>query len=176
MSKRAVLILLSGLLLATPAAAASKHGVGFGLDRATFDSDEFRGDVDFEGFSVYGKVGLSDRWGILIAYRDMDDDEGFSFGAEESYTQVDLQAVHMWMPGATFRPHVKGGLTYVDFEEEIPGVPGLSDDATGFSLGGGFEVGSQRVAFLLDFTLAFVDLVGEDVRLRDLTAGVLFKF
>jgi hypothetical protein len=106
----------------------------------------------------------------------MEDDENFLFDETDSYTQIGVQAVYMWRPSKTFRPHVKFGLERTDFEAEIGGLTVAADDGVGLAVGGGFEAGSQRVAFFLDYDFTAVELFDEDFETANFDLGIIFKF
>lgn len=172
----AVLVALSFLAASGLSFGAEhKHGIGLGLDSATLDTDSLPEAIEFTGFTLFGKIGFTDNWGMFISYRDMEDDEDLLFGEEDSYTQIGVHAVYMWRPDKRVRPHVKFGLARTDFEAEAFGLT-LSDDGVGISVGGGLEAGSQRVAFFGDLDVNVVSLFGEDFTFSDVTLGVIFKF
>jgi hypothetical protein len=167
--RRLPILATLALFLCVPAdAAVSRHGVGGALVTGLLDCDSCPDTFEFTGFSLFGKVGLTDNWGILVTYRDMEDDEAFVFG---EYTQVGVQALYMWRPSKVVRPHVKFGLERTDFD-----APFVSDDGTGLAVGGGLEVGSQRVAFFLDYDFTMVELFDEDFEIANLDLGIIFKF
>lgn len=156
--------------------AEHKHGVGFGIDSATLDTDTLPEALEFTGFTLFGKIGFTDNWGLLISLRDMEDDELLLGGEEDSYTQIGVHASYMWRPDKRVRPHVKFGIARTDFDAELPGNPTLSDDGVGISVGGGLEAGSPRVAFFGDADLQVVSLFDEDFAIFDVTLGIIFKF
>ena len=156
--------------------AENRHGVGFGIDSATLDSDTLPVPLDFTGFTLFGKIGFTDNWGLLISLRDMEDDELLLGGEEDSYTQIGVHAVYMWRPNRLVRPHVKFGIARTDFDAKIPGNPTLSDDGAGISIGGGLEAGTQKVAFFGDVDATVVSLFNEDFAIGDMTLGIIFKF
>jgi ribosomal protein L35AE/L33A len=156
-------------------AAERKHMVGFGLDTAIVDAESLPDSLDFTGFSVFGKVGLTKNWGILLSYRDMEDDENLAFGETDTYTQIGAYGVYMWRPDKVVRPHVKFGVSRIDFEAELPGLT-MGDDDIAFAFGGGLEAGSQQVAFFGDYDFTTVTLLGSDIDFGDLTLGVVFRF
>ena len=168
------------VLVALPNSASmaeNRHSVGFGLDVATVDSDLFFNEEDHVGFSIFGKIGFSDHWGLFLFYRDMEDDEDF-FGLEQTYQQIGAHAVYMWRPNKKVRPHVGFGLVRTDFEADFSGFV-VSDDGVGASVSGGVEVGSQRVAFYAEYQITVVDLDDFDpdsTTIDDLLAGIIFKF
>lgn len=172
-----LLILALTLTLATLAFGQTKrHGVGITYDLANLDSDDLPDAISFDGFTIFFKIGFTDNWGLFLDYRDMNDDEDLAFGEEDSYTEYSADAVYMWRPAKKVRPHVKFGLAYVDAEGEIPGFVSLSDNNIGLSFGGGFEAGSPRVAFFLDYEAVFVELFDADTFIGDLGLGIVFKF
>ncbi len=178
------IVLLS--FLSTPGIGAeNKHGIGFGINVATVDSDSFFEDEDHDGFSIYGKIGITDKWGIFIFYRDMEDDENFAGGFEQTYEQIGVRALYMWRPDKRVRPHVAFGLTRTDFTADFGGLGlgKLSDDGIGISVSGGLEAGSQRIAFFSEYSITVVDLsdlaqpIGDDdTTIADLVLGIMFKF
>jgi len=177
--KNGTILALLALLFSIPdpvLGEVRKHGAGIGYETAIVDSGFLPEALAFTGFSLFGKIGFTDNWGLLIAYRNMKDDEDLLLGEEDSYIEVGVHAIHMWRPDKRVRPHLKFGLAWVELEAKIPGVPAISDVGFGPSLGGGLEVGSQRVAFFGDLALAVVDLFDEDTIFGDLTLGVMFKF
>lgn len=157
-------------------AAENKHMVGVGLETAIVDVDGLPDTLDFDGFSVFGKWGITNNWGILISYRDMEDAEDLLLGETDSYTQIGLYGVYMWRPDKVVRPHIKFGVTMVDLEVEAPGFPTTTDDDTAFAFGGGLEAGSPKVAFFGDYDFTTVSLLGSDTNIGDLTLGVVFRF
>ncbi len=178
------IVLLS--FLGTPAIGAeNRHGVGFGFNAAIVDSDSFFFDEAHEGFSVFGKYGVTDNWGIFIFYRDMEDDEDFSDvflfpDLEQTYRQFGVRALRMWRADARVRPHVAFGLTYTDMEADFRNVLGIiSDSGVGISVSGGFEAGSQTIAFFTEYSITVVDLSDfddDDTTIGDLVLGIMFKF
>jgi len=174
------LVVLAGIALLAGSVAAhaaeSKHMVGVGLETAFLDVDGLPDALEFNGFSVFGKWGITKNWGILISYRDMEDNEDLLFGEKDSYNQIGVYGVYMWRADKKVRPHIKFGASRVDLDVEVPGFPTTSDDDTAFSIGGGMEAGSQRVAFFADYDFCTVSLLGADSDIGDLTLGVAFKF
>ena len=175
-------IVLLASLSTTGIGAENKHGVGFGTNFANVDSDVFFDDEDHDGFSIYGKIGITDKWGIFIVYRDMEDDEDFSGGFEQTYEQIGVRALRMWRPDMRVRPHVAFGVTQTDFDATGVGFS-ASDDGIGISVSGGLEAGSQRIAFFSEYSITVVDLSGlaqpigdDDTTITDLVLGIMFKF
>jgi outer membrane protein with beta-barrel domain len=170
-------LVVSALILAAPAFGAEpKNGIGFGLTGGTVDSDVLSDSLNFTGYMLFAKLGITDHWGLAISYRDMKDDENLAFGEEDSYTQGALHAVYMWRPGKMVRPHVKFGIERTRFEAKEPPFPTLSDDDVAGSVGGGLEVGSPTLAFFGDYDLTRARLFDEDFDFGNLTAGIIFKF
>src|SRR4029077_20385388 len=129
-------LIVLALILAAPAFAAEpKSGIGFGLAGGVVDSDVLSDSLNFSGFTLFGKIGFTDHWGLAVSYRDMKDDENLAFGEEDSYTQTAVHAVYMWRPGKIVRPHVKFGIERTDFEAKEPPFPTLSDDDVAGSVG-----------------------------------------
>jgi hypothetical protein len=81
----------------------------------------------------------------------------------------------MWRPAKKVRPHVKFGVERTDLEGKIPGFATVSDDDTTLAVGGGFEAGSQKVAFLLDYDITVADIFNEDFAFVNLNLGIIFK-
>lgn len=150
--------------------------VGLGLDQSKLSFDSLSSDLDFSGFTAFLKIGADPRWGIILAYRSVEDDEDLLPGEEISYTQAGIYGTRVWRPEAGFRPHVKFGFIWMDFTLEATGFPTLGETTTGFAVGGGFELGSQRVALLVDYEYGIVELFNENVNLGDLMLGVVFKY
>lgn len=171
------------MILAIPPVGAGegRHGIGVGVDIGTTeldDSDEES--IDFIGFNVYGKFGITDHWGIFVNYRDMEDDEDLAFGEEDSYRQVGVHAAYMFRPEKVFRPHVKLGATWTDLEARAS-FGTFSDSDIGLAIGAGFEAGPPRFAFFLDWeiTEASIELFPGaelDLTIDDLTLGFIYKF
>lgn len=170
-----VAILVSSWL---PVAAETRlHMVGFGFTGGIVDNDEIIDEFEFEGVSIFGKIGFTDNWGMLLSIRTMEDDENFGFGAELEYDQFAIHAVYMWRPDKKVRPHVKGGIALTDFEgKNIPFVGDVSDDEAGLSIGGGLEAGSQKVAFFGDYDVTIAELFNEDTTFANITLGIVFRF
>lgn len=171
-----ILVVLAFFPFMPAGAADKKHGLGVAVVSGILDCDSCSDTFEFSGFALFGKIGFDKNWGLLITYRDMEDDENFIFGETDSYTQFSVQAVYMWRPTKKFRPHVKFGLASTDFKAKLPGFPTISDDGTGLAVGGGFEAGSQSVAFFLDYDYTTVDLFDEDFETANFNLGIIFKF
>ena len=155
--------------------------MGFGINGGTVDSDlPLAEEVDFDGYTLFYKFGFTDTWGLLVSYRDMEDDEDLFLGEEDEYTQFAVHAVYMWRHGNRVRPHVKFGLAYTDFEARIPGFFSDADNDVTLSFGGGLEVGSEKFAFFgdFDYTEPEITLVGvsADLEITNVTLGIIFKF
>jgi hypothetical protein len=187
MSRRSVSIsIVLTFFLFLPAVAADHNsGLGAALAGGVANCDNCFDATVFSGFALFGKIGITRNWGVLVTYRDMEqrDDDLFSlfFNEKDTYTQLAVQGVYMWRASKTVRPHIKFGLERTDIEREIPGSPTVSDDGTGWSGGGGFEAGSQRVAFFLDYDITRVKLdlgafSNGDYAFANLNAGIIFKF
>jgi hypothetical protein len=160
-----------------PAAAAdNRHGIGLAVVSGAADCDSCNDAIEFTGYSLFGKIGFTDNWGLMITYRDMEDNEDLFLSEEDTYTQVAVQAVYMWRPTKVMRPHVKFGVERTDLEGKIPGFATVSDDDTTLAVGGGFEAGSQKVAFLLDYDFTLADIFDEDFAFANLNLGIIFKF
>lgn len=172
------ILLLPGSL----SAAENHHFVGFGVDAAIVDSDIFFDEEDHTGFSVFGKYGFNDRWGLFVFYRDMEDDESLFalIGLEQTYQQIGVRGVRMWRPDKKVRPHVGFGAVHTDFDAEFFGMGTMSDDGIGLSVSGGMEAGSQRFAFYGEYGITVVDLDTIDpfseTTIGNFTAGVIYKF
>ncbi len=165
-----LVIALSGSVLA----AERKHGVGIGLVLSNVEPENAT-DLDFTGFTLFGKIGITENWGILVSYRDMEDDEDLLLGEEDKYTEIGVHGAYMWRPDNKVRPHVMFGLVRTDLEISVPGFS-VDDDGTGFSVGGGLEAGSEKIAFFGDLDVAVVELFDEDFDFVSVTLGVIFKF
>lgn len=173
-------ILLGGLIVVAVCSGAwagdRRSGIGFGFSSGTIDPDG-GGETEWSGGTVFGKIGFTDNWGLLLSVRSMEDDENLAL-VDGEYDQFSAHGVYMWRPDKTVRPHVKFGMSRVDLEAQfLPGFLNLkaSDAGAGFSLGGGLEAGSPKVAFFADFELVVVELFSEDVGVANLTLGVMFK-
>lgn len=177
MKRLATLTLIALLMTASAVALAAerRHGVGVGVVTGTGEPD-FAGtnEIDFVGGQIFGKFGITDNWGLLITLRDMEDDEDVP-GASAEYTQVSVHGMYMWRPDNKVRPHVKFGLQHTDLDLSALNLT-IDDDGSAFSFGGGFEAGSEKVAFFLDLDYTEVELFDIDFQGSNLTAGVIFKF
>ena len=175
----AVLSLLFFCASVPALAKDDRSGVGLGFTSGIVDSDLLFEEINFLGYTVFWKFGFTDTWGLLVSYRDMEDDDILLFGEEDDYTQFGVHAVYMWRHGKRMRPHVKFGLAHTDLEGTGP-FPTISDDAVGLSIGGGFEAGSDRVAFYADydFTAPEMEFGGfeDDVLFFNLNLGMIFKY
>lgn len=169
-----LLALASLLALPVPAVAAD-HGLGVAIVDATTDCEGCF-DRAHAGLALFGKIGFTPNWGLLVTWRVTEDDEELPLGEEESASQLAAQALTMWRADKAFRPHIKFGLEYTDMEVEIPGLTSRSDGELAPSFGGGFEAGSPTFAFFLDYDLTFVDLFGEDFDIDSLNLGIILKF
>jgi hypothetical protein len=69
---------------------------------------------------------------------------------------------------------VKFGLQQTDLELTALSLT-IDDDGSALSFGGGFEAGSEKVAFFLDLDYTEVELFDIDFEGANLTAGVIFK-
>jgi len=168
------LVILLVVPIAPVLGAEQRHGAGFGMCSGIVEPEDGP-ELDFAGFSIFGKVGLTDHWGLLISYKDMEDDEDLLVGEEDEYTQIGAYGVYMWRHDRRVRPHMKFGVERTDFEISYSGSS-IDDDGVAFSVGGGLEAGSQKVAFFGDLDLATVELFDVDTDIFNLTAGVIFKF
>lgn len=174
LSKVTACLLLVMLAVGVTYGEERRHGAGFGFTSGLADGD-FVDEIEFVGFTAFGKIGFTDNWGLLISIRAMEDDETLAFGEEDEYTQVAVHAVYMWRHGKRVRPHVKFGLAKTDFEAKVLGFT-LSDEDTNVSVGGGLEAGSDKVAFFADFDYTEAEFFGLDIEYSNLTLGVMFKF
>jgi hypothetical protein len=172
----ASLLFLTLFAFLPAAAAENRHGFGLALVSGVADCDSCPNSIEFTGFALFAKIGFTDNWGLQISYRDMEDNEDLLLDEEDTYTQFGVQAVYMWRPAKTVRPHIKFGLENTDFEGEIPGVLTYTVDDTALAVGGGFEAGSQRVAFLLDYDFTMIEILDEDFGFGNLNLGITFKF
>ncbi len=168
---------LATSVFATPAfAAVNDDAVGLGFDSSRMTFNFLAEDIEFSGFTGFVKIGADPRWGIILAYKIVEDNEDLLPGEKLSYDQVGVYGSRLWRTEKVFRPHIKFGLISVKFAIESPGSPFLGETTTGLAFGGGFELGSPRVAFLLDYEYGLVQLFNEDVDLNDLMLGVVFKY
>jgi hypothetical protein len=178
----AVLSLLLFLFCASlPALAADdRSGAGLGFTSGIVDMEFLPAELDFVGYTLFWKFGFTDTWGLLVSYRDMEDDEILIFSEEDDYTQFAVHAVYMWRHGKRVRPHVKFGLARTDFDARSPFFPSVSDDDVTISFGGGLEAGSDKIAFFADydFTQPELELFGfsQDTDVFGLTLGIIFKY
>ncbi len=164
--------------------AARKYAVGIGYSGSTVDTDVPRGvqeEITFDGWSVFGRIGLSDRWGLQFGYRSMKDDENFDPREDISLDMVGVHAYWVWAETEYSRWHVKFGLAWMDFESKIPSVNTFTDHALGPSIGTGFEWGTPRLALFIDFGLTFADIelvpgAEESFLVGNTISGLIYKF
>jgi hypothetical protein len=81
----------------------------------------------------------------------------------------------MWRHGKRVRPHIKFGVanTVLKFKDYLDTQ---SVDDLAFSVGGGLEAGSERVAFYADYDFTRVDYFGFDFDVASLALGIVFKY
>lgn len=175
---RATVLLLVFLTPVPSSAAVRKHGFGIGWSDARLSSDgEFSGHtMDLDGFTAFGKFGISDRWGILVSYRDLEDKEDPLSNKIGDITQIGVYGVILGRASKRVRPFFKFGLVRTDIDAHIRNF-WIDDEDTFLSIGLGMEVGSQSLAFYADYDVIFFD-VGpneEDFGLGVLTLGLIFK-
>ncbi len=176
-ASRAFVILALLLLVAAPASALdNRSGAGIALNQGILDADTLPEELEFVGYTLFWKAGITDQWGVLLSYRDMEDDEDLLFGEEDEYQQFSVHAMIMWRHGKRVRPHVKFGLARTDFEATIPFLGSSSDDDVTLSIGGGLEAGTPRIAFFADYDYTQPDLFGEDFDIWNLSLGIIFKY
>ncbi len=167
---------LAALILAAPAAAADRDSaVGIGITIGALDSGRNADSIEFEGYTLFGKIGLDPHWGVLLSYRDMSDEDFLLFFQDGEYTQVSAQGSYLWRPRKRLRPFVKFGLTRLDYEGDFGSVPNRSDDGIGYTFGWGLEIGGGFVAFLLDWDYARVDLFGDSTDVVNISFGAVLK-
>jgi hypothetical protein len=110
----------------------------------------------------------------------MRDDEDLAFGEEDDYMPVGVHGIYMWRPDKKLRPHIRFGFVWTDLESSFFRET-FSDSGTGFGLGGGFEFGSPKIAFFLDYEFNTVELelvpsAKADFDFGNFTLGFIFKF
>ena len=170
-----LLVSLLLVLLAAPAyGGEEKFGLGVGVNYGvTVESDStastFEEQGDTSGFTILGRYLFSNRWGLLLSYRVLEEDQEFDL--ENKYRQVGFNAVRMWRNDKAVRPYFKFGLTRTERERPI-----ASEDGIGLSLGGGVEVGSKKLAFIGELESTGVQLGDETMGIASWTAGALFRF
>jgi len=175
---RAILIVVASLVVAAPALAKeNRSGAGVAFASGTVDvSVPDVPDLDFTGYTLFWKYGFTDHWGLLLSYRDMEDDENLLPGEELNYTQFGVHAVYMWRHGKKVRPHVKFGVANTDIEVIDPTLGTASEDELAFSVGGGLEAGSERIAFFADYDFTQFEISGIDFDVANLSLGIIFKY
>jgi hypothetical protein len=175
---RITLIVVALVAITVPTfAKENRSGAGFAYTFGTVAVD-IPGvpDADFTGYTIFWKQGFTDRWGLLISYRDMKDDENFAPGDEIKYTQFGVHAVVLWRHGKRVRPYIKFGVAQSDLEVTESSMGTASEDDTALSVGVGLEAGSERVAFYADWDYTQVELSGVDFELDNLALGIIFKY
>ena len=173
-------------LLPLPARCDQKgtYAVGVGWSGATINVDVPRAGEDkftADGWGLVGRIGLSKRWGLEGSYRTVQDDEDFATGEEISIDLIGGHAYVIWLETLHTQWYAKMGLSWVDFEDEIPMMGTLSDEAIGPSIGIGFDWGSPRYAFFVDWELTFVNIEvipddDESINVGATVIGFIFKF
>jgi hypothetical protein len=177
---RAVPMLIVLLLIAMPAfAKENRSGAGIAYTGGDVTVENVPGSGEFDGYTLFYKAGFNDLWGLLISYRDMTiDDKEVLPGEEFDYTQIGVHAVVLWRHGKKVRPFVKFGLARTEIDLVSPSsIPStFTDDEIGFSVGGGLEAGSERIAFYADYDFTQVELGAADFDFANLALGIIFKF
>jgi hypothetical protein len=176
------LALLAGFLACTGLALAQehRHGAGVGFNFGIVDTNPATVDatlndtIEVSGWNVFGKFGFTDHWAIALEYRRLEDDEDRAL--KQEFTQIGAYGLYMWRPAKVFRPHLKFGLVRNGIERSSGSSSPLKDDAVDLGLGGGFEAGSQRVAFFFELNVAITTLLEEDLGIGTYNLGVIFKF
>ena len=164
--------------------AARKYALGLGYSGSTVNFDVPRdgtSEFTFRGWGLVGRIGLSERWGLQFGYRNMDDHESLNTGEEISLNLITAHAYWVWLETKNSRWHVKFGLSWMDFESRIPSVGTSTDHALGPSVGTGFEWGTPKYAFFVDFGLTFADIelipgVEESLLVGNTISGFIYKF
>ena len=75
--------------------AGNRHGVGIGLTTGTVVPEDVGEETGWAGVTLFGKIGITDQWGIQILIREMEDDEPPAV-ANGEYTQFSVHGVYMW--------------------------------------------------------------------------------
>ena len=172
-------LILVALALAAPAHAerptfSAGVGLNSGLALVEDDSGGVTDDSqqDLQGFTVFGTVEFSPSWGVAVSYRETDGELG---SLETAYNQIAAHAVRRWREGRRVRPHVKFGLAHTAMDEtDFFGTH--SESGVGISFGGGMEIGSKYVAFLLELDSTGVSLGDEVQGIANWTAGLVVRF
>jgi len=174
---RAVLIIVALLVIALPAVAEeNRSGAGIALTSSSIDVDvPGVENIDFGGVTLFWKYGFNDHWGLLLSYRTMTDRETLPPGEEIESRQFGVHGVYMWRHGKRVRPHLKFGVANTDlrFKDYLDTQ---SVDDLAFSVGGGLEAGSERVAFYADYDFTQVEFFGFDFDVASLALGIVFKY
>ena len=180
---RTIFILAILLAVSVPASAEdNRSGAGFAFTSGIVDADfvVLPEELAFVGYTIFWKAGITEQWGMLVSYRDMDDDEFLLLAEEDEYTQFAVHAMVMWRHGKRVRPHVKFGLAYTELEATGPFILDTKDDDTTLSIGGGLEAGSEKIAFFADYdyTQPELNLIGvnADYDVWNLSLGIIFKY
>lgn len=189
----AALVLLpaiAGSTFSIPAVAAEpaddglRHGVGLAYSGSTIEFDVDRGGQSsrrFDGWGVFGKFGISERWAVLASYRDLGDNGDLDPGEEIALRVVDAHAGFIWLVTPNSRWHAKAGVAWLDFESRRSLTGATTDSALSPSIGVGFEWGLRRVRLYFDFGVAFsgVELIpgeSENLVVGNSNSGLMFKF
>jgi len=176
---RAIPMLISLLLIAGPASAKeNRNGVGVTYTTGKLSIENVPGSGDFSGYTLFYKGGFNDRWGLLLSYRNMAvDSADVGPGEEFGYVQIGVHAVVLWRHAKEVRPFVKAGLVRTDVDISAPGYPAVSDNKSSFSIGGGLEAGSERIAFYLDYDFTRTEMFNlGNFDFSNLNLGIIFKF
>ena len=123
------IMLIAGFALAcwlpSPARCEQKgtYAIGVGWSGATINVDVARAgekQITADGWGLAGRIGLSKRWGLEFSYRTLRDDENFATGEEISLDLIGGHAYVTWLETEHSHWYAKMGLSWVDFEDEIP--------------------------------------------------------
>lgn len=93
------------------------------------------------GLYPYLRLGITNKFGLEAQY-------GYEAGADNLSLKTASGLLIYMFREKGFRPYIKGGVIWGEFTWD--GLPGSFDSGIGGGLGGGFEVGGERIAFTMD--------------------------
>lgn len=149
--------------LSTAAADNKTIGLNVGYARTVLDfedSGENRSDGLFVALDWEWEAGVLVRFSLsrsedkAITFGDLDSDgqlDAVGIPFETTVTRVDAVAGYRWNQDGTARPHIYGGLSQLNIQEDVNGVETIDDDSNSLVVGFGLIVGSEHHWFTFDF-------------------------
>lgn len=159
---RALIPVLLVLACAGLARADVRYGLGAGwawdeLDKG-IAGDKDHGDGFFGFLGGYVDNGVFFRF--LASTTDIDGTVLADLGmgpvaveVDDEVARAELTVGFLFRRDARFRPYIHGGISYLLLDETFMGFKVVEDSSTVLCVGGGAEIGSDRHALLIDFSL-----------------------